>query len=63
MAEVSNFEIGNKNWENWFMSKSKYENSKNCESYGVSNGRTIRKLPIFGAKFWFSKFQKILEIS
>ena len=39
---------------NWFISKSKFENWQNCEKCGISNGWTIPKLPIFGAKLWFS---------
>ena len=42
---------------NWFISKSRYEYWQNCESCGISNGRTIPKLPIFGAKLWLSKLK------
>ena len=30
---------------NSFISKGKYENRKNCEYYGISNGQTIPKFP------------------
>ena len=46
--------IGHKNWENWFLAKGKYENWKNCEKCGISNGRIISELSIFEAKVWFS---------
>ena len=49
--------IGNKNWENWFKSKGKY-NWQNCEQSVISNGQTIQKLPILRAKFWCSKLKK-----
>ena len=44
-------EIGNKNWEHWFISKGKYENWQNYEKCEMSNGRTIPKLPISEANF------------
>ena len=53
ILQVTNVE--NQNWENWFISKGKYENWQNCELCGVSNGQTILKLPIFLAKFGFYK--------
>ena len=43
--------IGNKNWDDWFISNDKYEIWKNCEQCGISNGRTIPKLLILRAKF------------
>ena len=54
--------IGNENWENWFISNGKYENWENCEQCGILNGRTIRKLPILRAKFWFFQMEKILGV-
>ena len=50
--------IGNKNWKNWFIFNGKYENWQNCKQCGISNGRTILKLPILGVKFWFTKLKK-----
>ena len=78
MAHVSNFEInerlnikrsnlsvttiGNKNWENWFISKDKYENLRNCEDV-MRNVESTKNSKI--ANFWkwilfcqFEKFQK-----
>ena len=53
--------IGNKNLENLFISNGKYENWKNSEQCGISNGRTIQKLPILRAKFCFSKLTKFYK--
>ena len=50
--------IGNKKWENWFISNGNYENWENCEQCGISNGQTIPKLPILRAKFLFSKLKR-----
>ena len=44
------------------MSKNKYENWQNCEKCGGSNGRTILKLPIFLATFWFSEVKKFKKL-
>ena len=35
--------IGNKNWENGFISKRKYKIWQNCEQCRMLNGRTILK--------------------
>ena len=51
--------IGIENWENWFIPKGKYENWQNCAKCEISNGRKIPKLKSFGAKFWFSKMEKL----
>ena len=47
--------IGNENWENWFIWKGKYENWQHCEQIEIANRRIISKLPVLGAKLWFSK--------
>ena len=39
--------IGNQIWENWFISKGKYENWQNCEQCEISNRQKISKFPIF----------------
>ena len=48
---------------NSFISKNKYENWQNCDKCGISNGRTIPKLPIFGAKLWFLNWKKSRNFS
>ena len=55
-------EIENKNWESLFISKSIYENWKKFEKCGISKGRTIRKLTIFGTKFWFSQLKNFRNL-
>ena len=49
--------IGNKNLEDWFVSKGENKNWQNCEQCGISNGRRTSKLLIFGVKFWFAKLK------
>ena len=54
-------EIGNKNWEKWFMSKGKYENWWNCEKCGISKDQQFQNL-YFWSQILVFPVEKILEI-